>query len=76
MPPTNFTASEQDINYFNTLAPLAPVNLLRAGVPPSEVVWFRELEPDKQMAALSTTRGQLLLDQVRSFMAGGQRHLR
>lgn len=50
-------------------APLAPLNLLRAGVPAREVVWFRRLRPDRQMAALSTTRGKLLLEKVRDFVA-------
>lgn len=50
-------------------APLAPLNLLRAGVPPREVVWFCRLRPDRQMAALSTTRGKLLLEKVREFAA-------
>ncbi len=50
-------------------APLASVNLLHAGVPASEVVWFRRLKPDRQMAALATTRGGLLLDKVRAFVA-------
>lgn len=50
-------------------APLAPLNLLRAGVPVREVIWFRRLKPDKQMAALATARGALLLDKVRSFAA-------
>jgi hypothetical protein len=50
-------------------APLAPLNLLRAGVPPQEVVWFRRLRPDRQMAALGTTRGSLLLEKVREFAA-------
>ena len=50
-------------------APLAPLNLLRAGVPAREVVWFRRLRPDRQMAALRTTRGSLLLEKVREFAA-------
>lgn len=50
-------------------APLAPLNLLRAGVPAREVVWFRRLRPASQMAALSTTRGNLLLEKVREFVA-------
>lgn len=50
-------------------APLAPLNLLRAGVPAREVVWFSRLRPDRQMAALRTTRGSLLLDKVREFAA-------
>ena len=50
-------------------APLAPLNLLRAGVPAREVIWFRRLRPDRQMAALSTTRGKLLLEKVREFAA-------
>lgn len=50
-------------------APLAPLNLLRAGVPAREVVWFRRLRPDRQMAALRTTRGTLLLEKVREFAA-------
>lgn len=51
----------------NSQAPLAPVNLLRAGVPQREVVWFHLLRPDRQMAALTTTRGKLLLETVREF---------
>jgi hypothetical protein len=51
----------------NPQAPLAPLNLLRAGVPAREVVWFRRLRPDRQMAALTTTRGKLLLEKVREF---------
>jgi hypothetical protein len=54
----------------NTKAPLAPLNLLLAGVPAREVVWFRRLKPDRQMAALRTTRGSLLLEKVRQFVAG------
>lgn len=50
-------------------APLAPLNLLRAGVPAREVVWFHRLRPDRQMAALSTMRGELLLEKVREFAA-------
>jgi hypothetical protein len=50
-------------------APLAPLNLLRAGVPVREVIWFRRLRPDRQMAVLDTTRGKLLLDKVREFTA-------
>lgn len=49
-------------------APLAPVNLLHAGVPAREVAWFEQLRPDKQFRALRTVRGQLLLEQVRSHM--------
>lgn len=48
-------------------APLAPLNLLRAGVPAREVLWFRGLSPGRQMASLSTTRGKLLLEKVREF---------
>jgi hypothetical protein len=51
----------------NPQAPLAPLNLLRAGVPARDVVWFRRLRPDRQMAALTTTRGKLLLEKVREF---------
>lgn len=76
MPPTNPTASGQDINYDNTLSPFAPVSLLRAGVPPGEVDWFHGLGPNGQMAALSTPRGKLVLDQLRSFFAGRHRRTR
>lgn len=51
------------------LAPLAPLNLLQAGVPPREVVWFRRLKPARQFLALRNTRGRLLLEQVRSHLA-------
>lgn len=50
----------------NTQAPLAPLKLLQAGVPPREVVWWRRLKPDRQMRELTTTRGKLLLEQVRN----------
>lgn len=53
----------------NTQAPLAPLKLLQAGVPPREVVWWRRLKPDRQMRELTTTRGKLLLEQVRNFAA-------
>lgn len=59
----------QTLTNASNSAPLAPLNLLQAGVPPSEVVWFRRLRPDRQFTALRTTRGQLLLEQVRSHFA-------
>lgn len=49
--------------------PLSPLNLLLAGVPASEVVWFRGLKPDRRMAALKSWRGQLLLGRVREAAA-------
>jgi hypothetical protein len=67
MPQTN---PAKPARIVSTQAPLAPLNLLIAGVPASEVVWFRRLKPDRQMVALrKTTRGRLLLDKVRQFMA-------
>lgn len=52
----------------STPAPLAPLNLLRAGVPAREVIWFRRLTPKRQMEEIrSTTRGKLLLEKVREF---------
>jgi len=62
------TSSQKLANASNS-APLAPLNLLQAGVPASEVVWFRRPRPDRQFIALRTTRGQLLLEQVRSHIA-------
>lgn len=53
----------------STPAPLAPLNLLQAGVPAREVVWFRRLRPDRQFLALRTTRGRLLLERVREHVA-------
>jgi len=53
-------------NVSTTMEPLAPLKLLQAGVPAREVVWFRNLRPDRRFAALVTTRGRLLLDQVRA----------
>ena len=50
----------------NTKGPLSTLNLLLAGVPVKEVIWFRRLEPEKKMAALSSWRGQLLLERVRA----------
>lgn len=67
MPRTN--TSQQVKIVSTTQAPLAPLKLLQAGVPPREVVWWRRLKPDKQMSALTTTRGKLLLEQVRNFAA-------
>jgi hypothetical protein len=67
MPRTNTSQQVQIVS--TTQAPLAPLKLLQAGVPPREVVWWRRLKPDKQMSALTTTRGKLLLEQVRSFAA-------
>lgn len=52
----------------STQAPFSPVNLLQAGVPAREVIWFRHLTPNRQMAALNTTRGKLLLETVRKFV--------
>jgi hypothetical protein len=67
MPQTSHTLTVRTVS--PSQAPLAPLNLLRAGVPAREVVWFRRLKPDEQMAALATTRGGLLLEKVRSFAA-------
>jgi len=53
-------------NASTTTAPLSPLNLLKAGVPAGEVIWFRRLKPDRQLAALQTTRGSLLLETVRA----------
>ena len=49
----------------STQGPLSTLNLLRAGVPAREVIWFRGLKPGRQMAALGSWRGQLLLGCVR-----------
>jgi hypothetical protein len=62
-------------NVSTKMEPLAPLNLLQAGVPAREVVWFRNLRPDRRFAALVTTRGKLLLETVRAAqgtMAAGQ----
>ena len=67
MPRTN--TSQQVKIVSNKQAPLAPLQLLQAGVPPREVVWWRRLKPDRQMRALTTTRGKLLLEKVRDFAA-------
>ncbi len=64
MPQTS-SASNKAPLVSNTQGPLSTLNLLIAGVPVKEVIWFRRLEPDKKMAALRTWRGQLLLDRVR-----------
>jgi hypothetical protein len=52
-------------------APLSTINLLRAGVPAGEVNWYSTLRPADQMIALQSTRGSLLLERVRRFVAGG-----
>ncbi len=52
-------------------APLSTTNLLRAGVPAHEVQWYSRLQPADQMIALQSTRGSLLLERVRRFVAGG-----
>jgi hypothetical protein len=53
----------------NNQGPLSTLNLLIAGVPVKEVIWFRRLEPDRKMVALRTWRGQLLLERVRDASA-------
>lgn len=54
----------------STQAPLAPLNLLRAGVPAREVIWFHRLPMKRQMQEISsTTRGKLLLEKVREFVS-------
>lgn len=68
-------SSAQAQNVSTLIAPLAPLNLLQAGVPPREVVWFRNLRPERRFAAFRTTRGKLLLETVRAAqgtMATGQ----
>lgn len=50
----------------STQAPLSAQNLLRAGVPASEVNWFHSLKPMRQMTELRSWRGNLLLERVRS----------
>lgn len=50
----------------STQAPLSAQNLLRAGVPASEVRWFHSLKPMRQMTELRSWRGNLLLEQVRA----------
>jgi hypothetical protein len=59
-------SNAQATNSLSNLAPLAPLNLLRAGVPAREVVWFLHLGPAERMASLQTTRGSLLLETVRA----------
>lgn len=51
-------------------APLSAQNLLRAGVPASEVSWFSSLKPKRQMKALQNWRGNLILERVRATAGG------
>jgi hypothetical protein len=48
--------------------PLSPLNLLLAGVPARDVVWFKRLGPGDQMRALSSSeRGGVILNKVREY---------
>jgi hypothetical protein len=49
----------------NANEPFSPFNLLAAGVPESEINWFVGLTPAGQCSVLTTTRGGLLLEQLR-----------
>ncbi len=73
MQKTTFTSSRatgatsaQHKNVSTLIAPLAPLNLLKAGVPAREVIWFRNLRTERRFAAFLTTRGRLLLETVRA----------
>lgn len=48
--------------------PLSPLNMLIAGVPARDVVWFKRLSPGQQMRSLSTSeRGASILSKVREY---------
>lgn len=68
MPQTSI-AVKKATNVTPCESPLSTLNLLLAGVPVKEVIWFRRLQPDRKMAALGTWRGQLLLERVRNASA-------
>jgi hypothetical protein len=54
----------------STRRPLSPLNLLLAGVTPSEVVWFRKMGPGEQMRSLhQSERGRQILGKVREHQA-------
>ena len=49
-----------------TRGPLSPLNMLIAGVPARDVVWFKRLSPGEQMRSLSSSeRGANILSKVR-----------
>lgn len=50
-----------------TRGPLSSMNLLLAGVPAGDVIWFRRLGPGEQMRALQSERGLALLNKVRAY---------
>lgn len=52
-----------------TAGPLSPINMLIAGVPARDVVWFRHLKPAEQMRQLSSERGRSILQKVRAHEA-------
>jgi hypothetical protein len=50
----------------NPNEPFSPFNLLAAGVPETEINWFVGLPRAGQNSVLTTTRGRLLLERLRS----------
>lgn len=51
-------------------SPFSPINLLLAGVPAREVVWFRRLGPGEQMRQLDASeRGRAILTTLREHEA-------